>query len=60
MSLDEELNVVAFDPEVTATLDAHFEEDIERAERIDPDRWEKRGIVQRAKEAAVSVLDREI
>ena len=60
MSLDEELNVVAFDPDLTAILESHFEEDLERSVPIEPDRWEKRGIVQRAKEAAVTVLDREI
>ena len=57
---DEEVNLVVFDPELVEVLDAHFEEDRQRAKPIDPSGWEDRGPVQRAKEAATSVLRREM
>ncbi|HEV3400413.1 MAG TPA: phospholipase D-like domain-containing protein, partial [Acidimicrobiales bacterium] len=55
--LDDEVNMVVFDPRVTAELDSHFDDDVERSERIDPGDWVKRGPVQRAKEAVSSVID---
>ena len=33
--LDEEINVVAIDPVLTAILDGHFDEDLARSERVD-------------------------
>ena len=57
---DEEVNLVVFDPELVEVLDAHFEEDRQRAKPIEPSGWEDRSPVQRAKEAATSVLRREM
>lgn len=57
---NEEVNAVIFDPEITATLDAHFAEDVSNSERIDPGRWKKRSLVQRAQEAASGVLDEQL
>ena len=37
-----------------------FENDLERSERIDPDRWDRRGPVQRLGEAASTLLRREL
>jgi cardiolipin synthase len=54
--LDEEVNLVALDPELVAVLDRQFEEDLERSERIDPARWEDRSMGQRALEAVVTPL----
>ncbi len=56
MNRDEEVNLVVFDPALTATLDGHFDEDLERSVRIEPARWERRPIHQRALEAALAPL----
>ena len=37
--LDEEINLVAFDPGLVRVLDAHFEEDLERSVAIGAGRW---------------------
>jgi cardiolipin synthase len=54
--LDEEVNLVALDPELVRTLDDQFEEDLERSVRIDPERWDDRSVGQRALEKFVSPL----
>ena len=50
---DEEINVVALDPDLTSVLDAHFEEDLDRSERVDPDRWARRSFGRRTVEQLV-------
>jgi cardiolipin synthase len=55
--LDDEVNMVVFDPRVTAELDAHFDDDLSRSEPIEPGEWSRRGPVQRAKEAVMSAVD---
>ena len=55
---DEEVNVVALDPELTARLDRDFEADLERSTRIDPDRWRRRPLRQRAAEALTRPIRR--
>ena len=55
---DEEVVVVALDRDLTATLDAHFEDDLTRSELIDLSRWRNRSPAQRALEAAVSPIRR--
>jgi cardiolipin synthase len=55
-SLDEEVDIVAFDRDVTSTLDAHFDADLEFSEEIDPSRWRRRRFDQVALERAASVL----
>ena len=50
---DEEINLVALDPELTALLDEQFDEDLERSERVDLADWEDRGLVRRLGEALV-------
>ena len=55
--LDDEVNLVVFDPEVAAELDAHFDDDLARSERIEAGQWSDRGPLQRAKEAATSLVD---
>jgi cardiolipin synthase len=54
--LDEEVNLVALDPDLVETLDRHFDEDIERSVLIDPDRWEDRPVGQRVLEKIVTPL----
>ena len=58
LELDDEVNLVVFDPDVVAQLDAHFEEDVSRSERMDPSQWEDRSLVQRVKEGATDLMER--
>jgi cardiolipin synthase A/B len=53
-ALDEEINIVVLDPDITAVLDRHFDEDLERSTPIEPGRWEDRSVVQRLAEKAVT------
>lgn len=57
---NEEANVVVFDPRVVAELDSHFEEDLAQAERIDPARWVRRGLAQRAQERVTGLFDQHL
>jgi cardiolipin synthase len=54
---NEEANLVIFDPEVVRVLDRHFAEDIAHSELIDPERWQRRGPVQRVKESVTELFD---
>ena len=47
---DEEINLVALDPDLVAILDAHFDADLDRSVRIRPGRWQRRPLHQRAAE----------
>ena len=58
--LDEEINLVAFDPELVRVLDAHFEEDLERSVAIGAGRWGRRSLPQRAFEGAAKLFRHEI
>ena len=55
--LDDEVNMVLFNPRVTAELDAHFDDDASRSKPLDAGEWSERGPVQRAKEAVSTLLD---
>jgi cardiolipin synthase A/B len=55
LARDEEVDLVVFDPEVTAELDRHYDEDWDRAEVIDLARWRRRSPLQRAQERVVSL-----
>lgn len=55
--LDDEVNLVVVDPAVTAVLDAHFDEDLAASAPVDAATWDERSLVQRAREAASSVID---
>jgi cardiolipin synthase len=57
-SLDEEVNVVAFDEELVATLDRHFDEDLERSVRLQSGQWKQRSPLQRAAETVVAPFKR--
>ena len=56
LALDEEVNLAVVDPDVVGVLDDHFRHDLSRSEPIQPRQWEDRGLVQRVKEAATSLL----
>ena len=57
--LDEEINLVAWDPELVSVLDAQFDADIERSEEIVAGRWEHRSLPQRALERAAGLFRNE-
>jgi cardiolipin synthase len=54
LAFDEEVDLVVFDPEVTAVLDGHFDQDWARAIEIDRDRWRRRSPLQRGKERVMT------
>jgi cardiolipin synthase len=60
MRLNDECNLVLFDRSLTAELDEHFADDLTVSEQLVPDRWDDRGPVQRAKEAATDVFDHKL
>ena len=51
MALDEAINLVVLDDAVVATLDGHFEEDLERSVRLEPGRWNDRSRWQQGVES---------
>jgi cardiolipin synthase len=53
--LDDEVNVVVFDSDVVATLDADFDNDVANAEAVDAAGWPERGLAQRALEAVAGL-----
>ena len=55
---DEEVMLAVLDREFTATLDGHFDEDVERSTLIDGARWKRRSPAQRIREAAVLPIRR--
>lgn len=55
---DEEVNLVALDPALTARLDQQFDEDLERSVRIDPERWTSRSPAQRVAETLIRPVQR--
>jgi cardiolipin synthase A/B len=55
---DEEIMLAVLDEEFTATLDAHFEEDIGNGVLIEGGRWKRRSVAQRVREAAVIPIRR--
>ncbi len=52
LSLDEEINVVALEPNLVALLDQHFEEDLGRSVRLRPGGWSRRSLAHRMVEQA--------
>jgi cardiolipin synthase len=58
--LDEEINLVAFDPDLVRVLDEQFDEDLRRSEAIEPGRWERRSVPQRILERAAGLFRHEI
>lgn len=55
---DEEVMLAVMDTEFTASLDAHYDEDLKVSEVIRPDRWKRRSLLQRARESAVLPIRR--
>jgi len=55
---DEEVVLIAIDRDLTATLDAHLDDDFARSEEIDLTRWRNRSRRQRVLETAVTPIRR--
>ena len=57
---DDEVDIVLFDEAVVSVLDAHFEDDLERAEELSPGRWRQRSVGQRVGEKVTALIRREL
>ncbi|GAC1596938.1 MAG: phospholipase D-like domain-containing protein [Acidimicrobiales bacterium] len=57
LSLDEEVNMLVLDRAVVTELNAHFDEDLQRAEPLDLATWRDRGTVQKLAEKAAGLVD---
>jgi cardiolipin synthase A/B len=55
---DEEVVLIALDESLTATLDAHLDDDFARSREIDLARWRNRSVPQRALETATKPIRR--
>ncbi|MFF3848256.1 phosphatidylserine/phosphatidylglycerophosphate/cardiolipin synthase family protein [Streptomyces sp. NPDC002328] len=55
---DEEVMLAVLDEEFTATLDAHFDQDVSLSAPVRPGRWKRRSLRQRAYETAVQPIRR--
>ncbi|MBJ6637299.1 cardiolipin synthase B [Streptomyces sp. DHE7-1] len=58
MEHDEEVMLAVLDEEFTAGLDSDFDEDLKRGEPVDPVRWQRRPVLQRARELSVAPIRR--
>jgi cardiolipin synthase len=56
IKLDEEINLVALDPDLVGQLDRQFDVDLERSEEIQPGRWEDRSVGRRVLEGITRPL----
>jgi cardiolipin synthase len=55
LTLDDEVNLVVFDPDVVRTLDDDFEADVAVSAPVDPQQWLDRGLAQRALEVVAGL-----
>lgn len=58
--LNDELTVCSYGTQLAAALSEQFERDLERSERMTPDRWKDRGLLRRALHRATVPLRREL
>jgi cardiolipin synthase len=56
MNHDEEVVLTVLDPAIAARLEADFDRDLERSERIEPRRWQDRPVHQRVQEQAAMLI----
>ncbi|MFJ5085951.1 cardiolipin synthase B, partial [Streptomyces sp. NPDC088706] len=54
----EEVMLAVMDCDFTDALDAHFDEDRDNSVLIERDRWKRRSVIQRTREAAVVPIRR--
>jgi hypothetical protein len=55
LMLDDEVNLVVFDPAVVRALDDDFEADLAVSAPVDPQQWPERGLAQRALEVVAGL-----
>jgi cardiolipin synthase A/B len=55
---DEEVDVVVFDEDVTALLDRHMDDDLERSDPVQPSEWNQRSPLRWLPQRAVGIIDR--
>ena len=60
LRLDDELIVAFHDPDLVAELAHHFEDDLEVSAEFDLERWKRRGLAKRGREAAGNLLRQSI
>ena len=60
LTLDDEVNVVMFDPDVVRTLDAHLDDDLARSEPVELEEWRRRSFGRRSAEAVPGFLARHL
>jgi len=58
--LDDEVNLVVYDPDVVRVLSDQFDDDLERSERIESKRWRRRPLKQKVLEQAAAMLKPEV
>jgi cardiolipin synthase len=58
--LHDEVTLCVWDERFTSRLDEAFERDLERSQRIEPERWRRRPVRQRVAEASTKLLRREL
>ena len=58
--LDEEINLVALDPALVRLLDEQFDDDLDRSEEVDADRWKDRSLRRRVLEGLTKPLRHKI
>ncbi len=58
MQLDEEVVLSVLDPAIARRLEADFDEELLRCERIEPRRWQDRPMHQKAQEKATTAIHR--
>jgi cardiolipin synthase len=57
-ALDEEVNLVALDPNLTSLLDRQFDDDLGRSIEIDSSRWQRRSLLERIAETMTAPVRR--
>lgn len=60
MLKDDEVNMVILDSDITDILSSHFKEDLKQCEKVDEERWKKRGLLKKSTEKMVNMFKREI
>ena len=58
LALNEQVCLLLDDPAVVSGLDDHFEEDLQRSKRVDPEEWRSRPLRRRALEVGADVVGR--
>lgn len=60
MLKDDEVNLVLLDTDLSQQLNEHFIEDLEHCEKVDPSRWQERGVFRRGLETVTKLFKQQI